>query len=119
MLRIFFYPADDMAVMASLIIYTIVGLIAYFAGLNGNDLARRTYGIVLLSFVVVRLIFIDVWGMELFGRVVTFLAIGVLLMSTAFVTKKKKHEGASVPINPVTPAPVSPPAPDAHPPFHI
>ena len=35
---------------------------------------------------------VDVWDMELFGRVVTFIAIGVLLMSTAFVTRKNKHE---------------------------
>jgi hypothetical protein len=35
---------------------------------------------------------VDVWQMALFGRVVTFLAIGVLLMSTAFLTKKKKEE---------------------------
>ena len=82
----------DMATMATLMIYTILGLIAYFAGLYGNDMARRTYGMALLAFVVVRLLLIDVWNMELFGRVVTFLAIGVLLMSTAFLTKKKKHE---------------------------
>lgn len=82
----------DMATMATLVIYTILGLVAYFAGLYGNDIARRTYGMALLAFVVVRLLFIDVWNMELFGRVVTFLAIGVLLMSTAFLTKKNKHE---------------------------
>ncbi len=83
---------QDMATMTTLIIYTICGLIAYFNGLYTDDKARRTYGVALLVFVVVRLIFIDVWNMELFGRVVTFLAIGVLLMSTAFLTKKKKHE---------------------------
>ncbi len=83
---------QDMATMTALIIFTILGLIAYFAGLYGNDIARRTYGIVLLAFVVVRLIFVDVWDMALFGRVVTFLAIGVLLMSTAFLTKRKKNE---------------------------
>lgn len=82
----------DMATMTTLLIYTVLGLIAYFAGLYGNDMARRTYGMALLAFVVVRLILIDVWNMELFGRVVTFLAIGILLMSTAFLTKKKKKE---------------------------
>ena len=81
----------DMATMTTLVIYTIFGLIAYFSGLYGDDLARRTYGIALLAFVVIRLIIVDVWQMELFGRVITFLAIGVLLMSTAFLTKKKKN----------------------------
>lgn len=82
----------DIATMAVLIIYTVFGLLAYFAGLYGEDLARKTYGVVLLAFVIIRLVFVDVWNMELFGRVVTFLVIGVLLMSTAFLTKKKKHE---------------------------
>lgn len=84
----------DMATMATLIIYTVIGLIAYFAGLYGNDTARRVYGTVLLAFVVGRLILIDVWDMALFGRVITFFTIGILLMSTAFLTKKKKHEEA-------------------------
>jgi len=82
----------DMATMTTLIIYTIFGLGAYFAGLYGSDMARRTYGIVLLGFVVFRLVFVDVWNMQLFGRVVTFLVIGILLMSTAFITKNKKRE---------------------------
>jgi len=30
--------------------------------------------------------------MELFGKVITFFAIGALLMGTAFVTKNKKRE---------------------------
>lgn len=81
----------DMATAVTLFIYTLAGLIAYFAGLYGNDIARRIYGTALLGFVVVRLMFIDVWDMELFGRVITFFAIGILLMSTAFFTKKKKH----------------------------
>ena len=89
---IVFLDSPDMAVMASLIIYTVAGLIAYFAGLYGGDAARKTYGVGLLVFVVARLLLIDVWDMALFGRVVTFLAIGVLLMSTAFLTKRKRSE---------------------------
>jgi uncharacterized membrane protein len=87
----------DLATMTTLIIYTVIGLVAYFAGLYGNDTARRVYGTVLLAFVVVRLLFIDVWEMELFGRVITFFAIGILLMSTAFLTKKKTKGEPPVP----------------------
>ncbi|MDO8481675.1 MAG: DUF2339 domain-containing protein [bacterium] len=90
-MHILMRDAPDMATMATLVIYTIVGLVAYFSGLYGNDTARRIYGGALLGFVVVRLMIIDVWSMELFGRVVTFFAIGILLMSTAFVTKRKKN----------------------------
>jgi hypothetical protein len=39
--------------------------------------------------VVARLLLVDVWSMELSGRVITFFVIGALLMSTAFLTKRK------------------------------
>jgi hypothetical protein len=80
----------DMATMITLVIYTIAGLLAYFAGLFGHDKARRVYGAGLLAFVVARLLFVDVWDMELFGRVLTFFVIGTLLMSTAFYSRKIK-----------------------------
>jgi hypothetical protein len=44
----------DMATMITLVIYTIAGLLAYFAGLFGHDKARRVYGAGLLAFVVAR-----------------------------------------------------------------
>jgi uncharacterized membrane protein len=84
--------APDMATLITLVIYTIAGLAAYFNGLMNNDIARRFYGAALLVFVVVRLLLVDVWAMELSGRVITFFAIGILLMSTAFFSKKKSVE---------------------------
>lgn len=85
--------APDMATFAALIVYTVAGLWAYFAGLYGNDTVRKVYGAALLGFVVLRLLFVDVWSMALSGRVITFFAIGILLMSTAFLTKKKTASG--------------------------
>lgn len=81
--------APDMATFSALTVYTIAGLWAYFVGLSGGDTARRVYGAALLVFVVLRLLFVDVWKMELSGRVITFFVIGILLMSTAFLTKRK------------------------------
>lgn len=81
--------APDMATFITLVIYTIAGLWAYFVGLYSTDTARRVYGAVLLIFVVARLLLVDVWAMALSGRVITFFAIGILLMSTAFLTKRK------------------------------
>lgn len=94
--------APDMATMTTLLIYTVAGLIAYFAGIYGEDAARRVYGAALLGFVVVRLVGIDVWDMELFGRVVTFVAIGALLMSTAFLTKKHMRKPLPQPLAPTS-----------------
>jgi uncharacterized membrane protein len=79
---------DDTAVMISLVIFTIVGLIVYFYGLANKKNNPRIYGAVLLGFVIIRLLLIDVWKMELAGRIVTFFLVGALLVSTAFIGKK-------------------------------
>ena len=91
LLHIFISFDPDIATMASLVVFTVFGLVAYFTGMYGHDMARRTYGVALLSFVVIRLLLVDVWHMELFGRVITFFVIGVLLMSTAFFTKRNNN----------------------------
>jgi hypothetical protein len=79
----------DMAVAACLFLYTIIGLIAYFYGQFNQNKAIRTYGAVLLGFVVLRLLLIDVWKLELVGRIVAFFGIGILLMGTAFVGRRQ------------------------------
>jgi len=80
---------DNTAVMISLVIYTIIGLIAYFYGLANGKRGLYLYGGALVGFVVGRLLLIDVWRMELAGRIVMFFLIGALLVSTAFLGRKK------------------------------
>ncbi|MFA6354083.1 MAG: DUF2339 domain-containing protein [Candidatus Paceibacterota bacterium] len=82
---------NNTAVMISLVVYTIIGLICYFYGLKNDKRAPRLYGGALIGFVVGRLLFVDVWRMELAGRIVTFFLIGALLVSTAFLGKKKRN----------------------------
>ncbi len=82
--------SDDTATMISLFIYTLIGLSAYFYGKFNTKKVLVIYGAILLVFVVGRLLLIDVWHMELAGRVVTFIVIGILLISTAFIKSKKK-----------------------------
>lgn len=81
--------SDDLAVMISLIIYTAIGITSYVQGTSNGRAGLRGYGGALLAFVVGRLLLIDVWNMELTGRIITFFLIGGLLMSTAFLGKKK------------------------------
>ncbi len=80
---------DNTAVMIALVVYTIVGLIAYFYGLANDKRGLRLYGGALVGFVVGRLLLVDIWEMELAGRIVTFFLIGALLVSTAFLGRKK------------------------------
>ncbi len=85
---------DDTAVFVCLVIYTIVGISAYISGIAARVHALRTYGGILLGLVVVRLLLIDVWDMELTLRIITFFAVGVLFMSTAFIGKKSRTDAA-------------------------
>ena len=82
---------DNTAVMISLVIYTIVGLLFYFYGLANEKNGLRLYGGALIGFVVGRLFLVDIWRMELAGRIIMFFLIGALLVSTAFLGKKKRH----------------------------
>lgn len=86
-----FVLLDYLAVMISLIIYTIIGIGSYTIGRHLNMKAVYYYGGALLMFVVGRLILVDVWEMDLAGRVVTFISIGVLFIMTAFIGKKQKE----------------------------
>ena len=83
---------QDSAVLISLFIYTVVGLGTYFTGLfNMRDVLKK-YGATLLILVVLRLVLVDVWHMELAMRVVTFIILGVMFISTAFISKRQKEE---------------------------
>lgn len=83
--------SDDFATLIALAIYTIIGLAIYIRGRAGEDKSLRIYGSALIVFVVGRLLLVEVWNMNLSGRIVTFFVIGTLLMSTAFIGRKKKE----------------------------
>ncbi len=77
------------AVMSALFVYTAVGLSFYIFGKLRDRVMFRWYGGVLLGFVVVRLLVVDVWQMELSGRIVTFFVIGAVLLASGFVGRAK------------------------------
>ena len=84
---------DDIAVMISLVVYTLIGIVTYFYGLSHGRRGLKIYGGILLGFVVVRLLLIDVWRMRMTGRIVTFFLIGAALASTAFLGRRKQADG--------------------------
>lgn len=79
----------DTATMIALTCYTLIGLATYLHGRMHDLRPFRIYGGVLLGFVVCRLFLVEVWNMELIGRIITFVLIGTLLMSTAFLGRKR------------------------------
>jgi len=82
--------SKDFATMIALFVYTIVGIAVYIYGQTHNYKVLRVYGGLLLGFVVGRLLLVEVWSMELTERIIIFFLIGALLMSTAFLGRKKR-----------------------------
>jgi hypothetical protein len=86
--------SPDNATTVSLVIYTILGLSLYIRGRQTDHRAFIVTGSLLIGAVVLRLLFVDVWEMALPARIVTFIIVGVLLLSTAFI---KKHQSSTLP----------------------
>lgn len=84
---------DDQATMLSLFLYTIVGMALYVKGKISGEKNEKTLGAVLLLGVTAHLLLVDVWDMDVMGRIIIFSIIGVLFMSTAFIGKKKEVQG--------------------------
>jgi uncharacterized membrane protein len=82
--------SDMAATMFALIIYSVCGLILYITGRTEGDGAIKKAGVVVLGFVIVRLLLVDVWELDMAWRIITFLVIGLLFMSTAFLPKGTK-----------------------------
>jgi uncharacterized membrane protein len=81
---------EYVATIVSLVIYTLIGIVTYFYGKSKEVRLIRLHGGVLIGFVVGRLLLVDVWDMEMGWRIVMFFLVGVLLVATAFVGRKKK-----------------------------
>lgn len=81
----------DFATTAALVFYTVVGLTKYFYGKFNNSKVFLIYGGLTLGGVVIRLLLVDVWRLALAGRIITFLLIGVLLISTAFLKRAEEN----------------------------
>jgi len=77
------------AIMFSLILYTLIGLVLYILGRVSDILSLLNIGRVIIIGVVARLLLIDIWLLETEIRIIVFFIVGALLLSTAFI--KNKH----------------------------
>lgn len=77
-------------VMVALIIYTVLGIGAYILGTHRDIKVYRLFGVWLVGFVIARLAIVDVWTLPSGVRIITFMVIGALMVSTAFIIRKKK-----------------------------
>lgn len=83
--------SSDLAIGISLTLYTLLGLATYIVAGVKQITWIRVYGGIILGAVVLRLLIVDVWNMELAGRIITFFLIGILLMTSAFIGRNDKN----------------------------
>jgi len=81
--------SDNLATLLSYAVYTIIGIAFYLQGRAIGRKGWKQYGSALVLLVVARLLLVDVWNLELSGRIMTFFLVGILLMSTAFLDRKQ------------------------------
>lgn len=79
---------SSMEVMIPLMIYTLTGVGLNLGGSANKNTVAKTTGAILIGAVILRLLAIDVWEMDITGKIITFFVIGSLLISTAFLSKK-------------------------------
>jgi hypothetical protein len=82
---------EDTASMFSLVVYTLAGLSTYLYGQMNANATVKKYGGVVIGLVILRLLFVDIWNMELTGRIITFFVIGLMLLGTAFMGRNKNQ----------------------------
>ena len=89
--KVFFalFAGDFLAPMLTLFTYTIIGLTAYITGEIQKRNILHKFGLGVLIFVVGRLLIVEIWNMELTGRIVTFFAIGLLFIGSVLLRKAK------------------------------
>jgi uncharacterized membrane protein len=81
-----------MAIALTLSTYTLIGIICYFHSIKKESKVLRVYALILISLILTRLFLVELWRMEISARILTFFAVGLLLVSTAFFSKKRKTE---------------------------
>ncbi len=83
-------PVTYFARAVSLVIYTLIGLSSYvIAGLQERPVLKK-FGLGLLIAVIGRLLVVEIWSMELTGRIITFFLIGLLFIGSVLMGKTKK-----------------------------
>jgi len=77
----------DRGTTVALCVYALIGSWCFMHGRRMGSAWQRVVGNILIGFVAVRLLLVEVWDMALAGRVVTFLTVGALLITVAWLER--------------------------------
>lgn len=76
---------SSFATTLSLVIYTLIGLFLYINGQTREIKKLKNSGSVLIGFVILRLLFVEIWTLDLVGKIVVFILVGALLISSVYM----------------------------------
>ena len=76
----------------TLILYATAGVSLNLYGTQTNHLRTRQFGFGLVIFVIAHLLMVEVWDMMLGARIVTFFAIGIILVTSVFFRRIKNEK---------------------------
>src|SRR3989338_5116190 len=89
--QLFFVP-DYLARMASLLIFSLIGLYFYLKGELEKRKILYRFGLSVLIFVVARLLIFEVWLMEISFRIITFFLIGLMFTGSVILRKSSNNK---------------------------
>lgn len=78
------------ASMIALIVFAVIGVLLYLLARMRNMPFARTVSISFFVVVLARLFVVEFWNMTAVEKIITFFVVGVLLLSTAFLSKKRE-----------------------------
>lgn len=84
----------DAATAIALAIYALIGIAAYF---YAHSYAVRVCGGLLIGGVIARLLLVEVWQMDIAGRIITFFGIGALLLVATLTRKNTMAQQSQAP----------------------
>ena len=81
----------DQGVFVALTIYTTLAVILYFIKWSYKEYTRKI-SFALFTFVIARVLLIDVWNLDILARIAVFVTIGILLIITTYKASYKLKE---------------------------
>jgi hypothetical protein len=81
---------ETLATGMALLVYTAIGIASYFSSKGKYAHTLHRFGQLVLAGVVARLLLVEVWSLDISGRIVVFAIVGIALISTAFAARNRK-----------------------------
>lgn len=87
------WMSRDMSRIALSAIWLVYGVITLTAGIQYKYKPILIFGLVSLGYVIAKSYFIDVWYLEMTGRIIAFIGLGVVVLIASYIYQKYGSSG--------------------------